>query len=381
MSQRHPVHCLWLPFALMLATPFVARSEGAEPSPGAAALSEYTAPDGTNYFALALKAAGPGQAAGRDVVLLVNTSAGQSGVYREREMAAINAVLAGLDPQDRVRLMAYDLKAVPLMKGFAAPTSDEVKQGLAALQRRVPLGTSDLASALDAAVRSYEPGSAQSRAVAYIGDGLSRASLISPESFEGVVKSLVENKVPVNSYAVGANLDEQLLGALAANTGGVMFSDAPGTTGAEVGQKLAAACDIPVIWPKSVTWPAAFDLVLPKRFPPLRGDRDSVVIGTLKGKGPFDVQVTVDGVPQPLVWKVPPADSKEDNSYLKRLVETGGANGGVGLPLVGSQSLKQAEAVINAGASQLAKLAVAAMAAGDAQAQERWPSGPWRKTR
>ena len=151
-----------------------------------------------------------------------------------------------------------------------------------------------------------------------IGDGLSRANLLSADSLENLVKSLVENKIPVSSYVVGANVDGKVPGALAANTGGMIYNDAVGTP-AEAGKSLAAAADATLLWPKSVTWPAAFDLVLPKRVPPLRSDRDSVVIGTLKGKGPFEVRMAVDGAAQPLIWNAPPAQPADDNSYLKRL--------------------------------------------------------------
>ena len=45
--------------------------------------------------------------------------------------------------------------------------------------------------------------------------------------------------------------------------------------------------------------------VFPKRLPPLRGDRETVVIGTFKGKGPFAVQVAAEsaGGPQKLDFR------------------------------------------------------------------------------
>ena len=138
MSRQNPFHWSLLVLALTVTTQQVAQSKGAEPSGEAARLSQYTAPDGVTYFALGLKAASAPQAAGHDLVVLVNTSAGQTGVYREREMAALDTLLADLGPQDRLRLMAFDLKAVELTKGFVVPTSPEMQQALAKLQRRDP---------------------------------------------------------------------------------------------------------------------------------------------------------------------------------------------------------------------------------------------------
>ena len=48
-------------------------------------------------------------------------------------------------------------------------------------------------------------------------------------------------------------------------------------------------------------------------------------------------------------------------------MDVGHENGGLALPLVGSESLKQAERVIEAGANQLGKLAAVALQSGDVQ--------------
>ena len=106
--------------------------------------------------------------------------------------------------------MAFDLKAVELTKGFVAPTSEEMQQALAKLHRREPLGTSDIPAALQAAVAGFGAGSTQPRAVVCIGDGLSRANLLDADSLENLLKSLVENRIPVSSYVVGANVDGQV---------------------------------------------------------------------------------------------------------------------------------------------------------------------------
>ena len=91
-------------------------------------------------------AAGP-----RDVVILFNTSAGQTGDYRAKGIEALKALLAGLPAGDRVQLMAVDLNADPLTAKFVAPQSKEMADALAALDARVPLGATDMEKALSAA--------------------------------------------------------------------------------------------------------------------------------------------------------------------------------------------------------------------------------------
>ena len=60
-------------------------------------------------------------------------------------------MLATLSPQDRVKLMAVDLTAVEMNAAFVAPDSREMQAALLKLDRREPLGSTDMAKALKAA--------------------------------------------------------------------------------------------------------------------------------------------------------------------------------------------------------------------------------------
>ena len=62
------------------------------------------------------------------MVILVSTSASQAGEYRTKRSQALQAAVAGLGPGDRVRLIATDLNAVPLTKGFVAPRQRRVER-------------------------------------------------------------------------------------------------------------------------------------------------------------------------------------------------------------------------------------------------------------
>ena len=188
--------------------------------------------------------------------------------------------------------MAVDLNAIPLTKTFVAPSSKEMANALTELDARVPLGVTDMAKALDAVGDSYGGASKNARAAVYIGDGRSTAHLLETAEFEKLAGRLADARIPVSSYAVGLRVDQQLLGALAVQTGGTVILGGE-TPGREAGSSLAAAADATVLWPTSVTWPAAMTEVFPKRLPPLRGDRETIVVGTLKGKGPLKVQLTL----------------------------------------------------------------------------------------
>src|SRR5262245_19988493 len=89
--------------------------------PQTARLSTYATND-QSYFALSLLPATAADPAQRnELVLLVDTSASQAGPIRQSALEALDALLAGLRPADRVQLVAIDGRAVPMSAGFAAP--------------------------------------------------------------------------------------------------------------------------------------------------------------------------------------------------------------------------------------------------------------------
>jgi len=95
---------------------------------------------------------------GRDVVVLFDTSASQVGAYRTDALEALHTMLRGLNSQDRVKLVAVDVNAVPMNDSFVAADSDAMKTALAKLDRRVPLGSTDLAVAMKSAAASFTNG-------------------------------------------------------------------------------------------------------------------------------------------------------------------------------------------------------------------------------
>ena len=61
---------------------------------------------------------------------MFNTAASQTGPYRETALAAVEACIAKLHPQDRVQLLAADLEARPITEKFLAAGSAEMRAAL-----------------------------------------------------------------------------------------------------------------------------------------------------------------------------------------------------------------------------------------------------------
>ena len=69
---------------------------------------------------------------------MVDTSASQTGVFREGSLAALKTLINGLGDQTRVKLVAVDLDPVELTEGFVSPKSVDLDQAVAALESSSP---------------------------------------------------------------------------------------------------------------------------------------------------------------------------------------------------------------------------------------------------
>jgi len=374
MSKRISPWMGVIPLAVLMALVWASGVGAAPTSPEAARLDTFTEPDGTRLFALCVNATVPVPAPEAcDVVVLLDTSASQTGDFRAAALSSLRTLLAELKPEDRVKLIAVDLDAIDMCDKLVAPGSEEMKAALAKLDARVPVGATDMARALRAAASSFD-GEARPRAVVYIGDGMSAADLVGTQEFAKLVKLLVDSRIAVSSFAVGPRLDAQLLGTLAGKTGGVLVEQTEDLTAEQAGAALASAARGVVYWPTAVTLPKdRLVEVYPKQFPPLRADRDSAVVGVLKGEGPIEIQMTAqtpEGAKE-MTWSVAPQPSSKLHGYLVTLLDHARDDAGMSLPLIGSTSLDQARDVVLASGINYAELARQAMESGDAGAARK----------
>jgi len=328
----------------------------------------FTRSTGETFYAVGLTAkVEPAAVRPHDLVVMFDTSASQAGEFREKGLAALKTMLDTLADGDRVKLLAVDLAAVPLTETFVAVRSPEMQAGLAALHKRVPLGATDMAVALDAAVQSFSQSTERAAGVVYIGDGMSTAQLVSTKRMKKIVDQLVARRASVTSYAIGPRLDTMLLGVLANHTGGVIVVEQTDISGLQIGMYLANAVSSEVIWPRGeAKYAATIGDVYPKQFPPLRFDRDTVLIGRADQvpTGSVVIHAEVAGRTVALAWNISAKPSAEDNSYLTDLISLAKRDGGLSLPLAGSSTLQQASALVGMRVLALVRLAQQALATG-----------------
>jgi hypothetical protein len=319
----------------------------------------YKAPDGSTYFALSLPPIAAPASDARDMVILFDTSAGQAGTYREKAIEALETLLHTAGPNDRVQLFAVDLNAIALTKGFVAARGADIDGAMMQLRRRVPLGATDMGVALAKAAASFGGKSTAQRSIVYLGDGSSAANRTVGE-YSDVVDRLVGEHVSVIGYAIGRQIDATLLAALANQTGGTLLVDSDQMTGKEGGQFLFRSAESAVVWPTATTLSKSIAEIYPKRTPPLRADRDTILVGKLAdATGHEQIKLTgeiASGRAIDFVWNVEPKKADSENAYVAQLVDGARADGGQRLPTLGSQGLWEARRLVHLGAQDLARL-------------------------
>ena len=331
-------------------------------------LATYDNAAGDTFFALSLSAgSGVPTASANDVVVLFDTSASQTGIYRDDALAALTTMLGSLGENDRVHLMACDLNAIPLTDGFVAAQGPAMEAALQKLRRRAPLGSTDMRNALTAAAASLATKSNHGRSVVYIGDGMSRGGLLQHQRFADLVKTLSAARASVSSLAIGPQRDVNTLAAIANQTGGVVVVDSDDVSPQQTGMLLTRIVQATVLWPVKTSLPAAMREAYPETMPPLRTDRDSILIGTITGRDAADIRVEYEALGQPVEksWRVSGEASNVDFGFLPQLVEMARKDRGLSLPTAGSAALREAARLMTTGADQLAELGGHALRTGD----------------
>ncbi len=251
-----------------------------------------------------------------------------------------------------------------MTSALVSPKSPEFAAALGKLQQRAPLGSTDMGEALNAAAEVLAAGNAPKRVV-YIGDGQNSAGSMG-EELNKTLDKLIDGRVSVSSYAVGPDSNNSFLASVSNLTGGALVIDvrqSPRNKRLRLCRTWSAKL---FSGPTEVKLPNTIAKLYPGKLPPLRADRDTIVIGEGKLDQPFDVTVTADssGKPVELKWSVAPSKSNDDNAYLAQLAKSSANDNGYSLPTLGTEGLKEARFIVNQGANDLAKLGRQALASG-----------------
>ena len=309
------------------------------------------------------------------VLVLVDTSASQMGDFGRRGRESLAGMLEAARPVDRYLTAAADVACVPLAEGFVAASDPSLRKSIDTLEARTPLGSTDLIEIIDRGTELFgdtrAADAATSRAIVYVGDGPGLGG-IDPVDFERVLETLRGKHITFSAIGIGPQVNWPCLAALASATGGMLLIPDDTMAAKDAGAKMAELAVAATVWPEQVAISsAAADAslnMLPARMPPLRGDRDSVVLV----EGPLDsaaIEMLLDNgtaalTEPPVSLDLPSVQPQDEHAYLEELARNARESSGVFLPLLGREGLDLARRAILGEAATLAALSRQAEAAG-----------------
>ncbi len=183
-----------------------------------------------------------------------------------------------------------------------------------------------MGAALRTALSQFSDKADAQRTIVYVGDGINRKEYLNVEAQKALISELISKQVTVSSFVIGPIVDVPTLAALSNQTGGVLLSRSEVKASMqEVGATLAESVHVPVLWPTKVEKPAAVVNHLPAQFPPLRMDRDTVIVGRMEGKpeaGKLVVDAVVAGKAVTLRWNLTPEESHPDMAFLPNVCDS-----------------------------------------------------------
>ncbi len=265
----------------------------------------YQQPDGTTAFAWQLKPQLPAAAARpKDVAVMIDTSASQAGDPMQRAAQVVQALAGQLSAGDRVDVWTVNLNhkehTRSLTGGFKPATDATVKKATDALTaEEYAAGAVDLKAGVETVLGAFEQKAGRQQIMLYIGDGESAAGTPLSESVRvSLGRRMADKNVQFFSVPIGLTIAANTLHGFGMLTGGtvVRVKEDLGTPNGRFDfvRRLTEAFDVPVLVPEKVTVAPAGTQLLPGQLPPLRADRPTLVMGSVKadtGK----LEITVAG--------------------------------------------------------------------------------------
>ena len=329
----------------------------------------YQLSDGTNCFLVPLQAdVLESESEYVDVAALVDFSAAQlSSDVRKASQDALYSLVENLPENARVQIFTVSNETESLTDGYLSVSSPELKKAIASLSKRTALGAADLEKSFTVAADSFDYNDSADRSIVFVGRGVSTGAAFNDEVFEETVEKLVDARVPVNCYGVGAVVNTAVLGALANRTGGYVVEN--GAKAKEAGAQLASAATASVFFPEDAELTLGDSTLYPNPLPPIRSDRETYLLGssaTALESAEITIPVVLnDGREADINWTLEPQKPSKSNQYLSRLVQAAAKDNGATLPIAGREVLTDYQVSISANIDQTLELVEQAEQMGD----------------
>ena len=361
--------------AAAIALTFIVSMSAVQGADSDVPVETYQLSDGTNCFLVPLQAdVIESESDYVDVAALVDFSAAQlSSEVRKASQDALYSLVENLPENARVQIFAVSNETESLTDGYLSVSSPDLKKAIDSLSTRDALGAADLEKSFSVAADSFDFNDSADRSIVFVGRGVSAGAAFNEEVFEETVEKLVDARVPVNCYGVGAVVNTAVLGALANRTGGYVVEN--GAPAKEAGAELASAAAASVFFPEVDELELGDATVYPNPLPPIRSDRETYVLGSSdKELENLDISVPVvlsDGREADVEWTLAPQKPNKSNQYLYQLVQAASKDNGATLSIAGRNILTDYQVAISDSIDQTLELAEQAEQMGDRAAAAR----------
>lgn len=272
----------------------------------------------------------------RDILVMVDTSASQAGAPLQRARFIIDSLAHMTAAGDRISIWTANLDddkvTRSLTGGFQPAQSDAVRTAASALvELEYPAGATDLHAALEKASATFEPNPGRQQVILFLGDGESAAS---PAPLDEVTRIALGHKLEqqgLSFFAVplGLKVNSHNLHGFSTLTGGTVLRITQDVTSGkgrrDAAEQIKAALDVPVFKVNQVTYGNEVADAFPTRLPPIRGDKATLVVGTLAQDSPsVTAKLTghlTDGRPFSIDLAERLPVSEPDNYFLHAMLE------------------------------------------------------------
>lgn len=232
------------------------------------------------YFALSLATAdvNTGAVASKDVTIVIDRSGSMNGEPLANAKAAAVDVIRRLPSGDRVNVVAFSDEVDPLFRAPMALDEDNRNRAIGFVQRLHEGGGTDIALALETAIKSQDPKQGRPRVVVFMTDGQSDVdrSMVAAKADTGDIRLF--------TVGLGKEVNRPLLQRLAAlKRGNFTYIEKPSAIQADMA-KLATHIAKPLLVDVAIDVEGVqATRIYPRSLPDLFVDDQLVVSGRLKG--------------------------------------------------------------------------------------------------
>ncbi|MBI4585265.1 MAG: hypothetical protein HY717_14725 [Planctomycetes bacterium] len=256
-----------------------------------------------------------------ELLILADTSGSMAGPAREAQLRFIEALLGSLNAADRFNLMTCDLAARWAFERWAPATGENRAAALAFLEKRPPLGWSDLERAFQAACERAGP---RTHAI-YVGDGAITAGDADPAAFCRRLQGIYKGLGTFHAVAAGSAREPMVLDAIAGLGGGSRRAIGGGSDPARAASELLREMAAPLVKGLKAEFsglPVA--AVYPETLPNLPAGSQQLILGRWDpaagaARGKVRVTGSFEGKPVEYAADLNFAGADSGNSFLPRL--------------------------------------------------------------